>query len=278
MKFHDEQEMKLSIITINYNNLEGLKRTFSSVINQSFRDFEWIIVDGGSTDGSVSFLEDNRGLFSRLISEKDNGIYDALNKGGRLATGDYIFFLNSGDCFYSSEVLSSFFENKDNEDADFLYGDVCYCYPDRDDIGKQPEELTLQYLRKNPLNHQTTFVKRERFAEVGGFDTRYAIVADWHMQVKLMLAGARFKYRNVVVCRYDITGFSSQNKDRMEKERELFFKELIPDVYLKALDELYTFDNKPCILTRNYCSQSKVYTRMIRSFLHFITFINSKRW
>ena len=269
--------MKLTIVTINYNNLQGLKKTFESVIQQTFKDFEWIVVDGGSTDGSVCFLEENRHYFSCLISEKDDGIYDALNKGGRMANGDYIYFLNSGDCLYSHDVLSLFFDNNDEEDADFLYGDVCFCYPDRDDIGKQPEELTIQYLRKNPLNHQSTFVKKEQFMDVGGFDTRYVIAADWQMQVKLMLAGAKFKYKNVVVCRYDISGFSSQNKDKMEQEREQFFKELIPNVYLKALNELYTFDNKPCIQTRDYCSQSKVYTRMIRACLHFITFLNSKR-
>ena len=97
--------MKYSIITVNYNNREGLKRTIESVIHQTFRDFEFIVIDGGSTDSSAEVLKAYDEHISYWVSEKDNGIYDAMNKGIRKATGDYLNFMNSGDCFYDDDVL-----------------------------------------------------------------------------------------------------------------------------------------------------------------------------
>ena len=101
--------MKLSIITINYNNREGLKRTIESVVNQTFTDFEWILIDGGSTDGSKELIEQYSNRFSYWVSEPDNGIYNAMNKGLRAAKGDYLQFLNSGDRLYNAQSLASCF-------------------------------------------------------------------------------------------------------------------------------------------------------------------------
>ena len=96
--------MNLSIVTINYNNKKGLAKTIESVTNQEFKDFEWIIVDGGSTDESVALIQDNLNHIDYWVSEKDQGIYDAMNKGIKASTRDYILFLNSGDYFYTNEA------------------------------------------------------------------------------------------------------------------------------------------------------------------------------
>ena len=98
--------MKLSIITVNFNNVEGLRKTAESIVSQTFQDFEWIVIDGGSTDGSKELIEQYSDRIAYWCSEKDSGIYNAMNKGVRYAKGEYINFMNSGDCFADSSVLS----------------------------------------------------------------------------------------------------------------------------------------------------------------------------
>ena len=236
--------MKLSVVTINYNNLQGLKQTVDSMLEQTVRDYEWIVIDGGSRDGSREFLKEHEARFTYVVSEPDRGIYNALNKGAHLAHGEYLYFLNAGDRLYAPDVLQRMLEAGD---ADLLYGDVCFCYPDRENVGRQPEQLTLQYLRKAPLNHQSTLVRRSCFEQLGGFDERFSIAADWRLLLQMKLQDCRFLYVPLVVCRYDMSGISACSKDLMEADRQQFFRELVPAVYLEVLDELYTFDNKPCI-------------------------------
>ena len=103
--------MKISIITINLNNVSGLENTLSSVRAQTFRDFEQIVVDGGSSDGSVDVIRANSDWIAQWISEPDSGIYNAMNKGVRMASGDYLLFLNSGDCLASPKVLENVFQH-----------------------------------------------------------------------------------------------------------------------------------------------------------------------
>ena len=130
---------KLSIITINYNNAKGLRQTMSSVLEQSFADYEYIVIDGGSSDGSVQIIEEfenqfkssnagsdlNHRLSFQWISESDNGIYNAMNKGIALAKGDYCFFLNSGDYLVSKTVLESVFS--ENPTEDIIFGNLLVC-------------------------------------------------------------------------------------------------------------------------------------------------------
>ena len=97
--------MKFSIITINYNNVEGLRNTIKSVVNQTYTDYEFIIIDGGSTDGSVEVIKEYANIITYWVSEPDKGIYNAMNKGIEVANGEYLNFMNSGDCFYNNDVL-----------------------------------------------------------------------------------------------------------------------------------------------------------------------------
>ena len=114
--------VKLSIITVNLNNLEGLKKTYESVVCQTFTDYEWLVIDGGSTDGSREFIEQHQNKFAYWCSEPDKGIYNAMNKGIVRAKGEYLNFMNSGDCFVKKETLAGVFGEE--RKVDILYGFV----------------------------------------------------------------------------------------------------------------------------------------------------------
>ena len=146
--------MTLSIITINYNNCDGLKRTIDSVVSQTFTDYEWIVIDGGSNDGSFELIEKYQKHFTYWVSEPDSGIYQAMNKGIAHANGDWYIFLNSGDWLFNNEVLSMVFSS--NHDANILYGDVMYHWPDKRglELEKKPETLSLYYFyTENKFSH-----------------------------------------------------------------------------------------------------------------------------
>lgn len=172
--------MKLSIITINYNDLSGLKNTVNSVIHQSWLDYEHIIIDGGSKDGSKEYIEDNAEYFSYFVSEPDKGIYNAMNKGIIKANGDYLLMLNAGDVLHNNEVLSKVFHNT-NYTQDIIYGDV-----DRESKGIVftesifPDKLTFGFLRNGMISHQAVFFNRKLHDLVGLYDETLKYGADWH--------------------------------------------------------------------------------------------------
>lgn len=178
--------MKLSIITINYNNKAGLEKTVASVMSQSWRDFEWIIIDGGSTDGSKEVIESlttnplSAKLISYWCSEPDNGVYNAMNKGIAKTVGDYLLFLNSGDSLSDKNVLGDFFVFSKKHKEDIITGDLMI-----DDnpmnIRRAPdtEEVDYNYMKYNTLNHPCSFIKRELFVKYGYYDESLRIVSDW---------------------------------------------------------------------------------------------------
>ena len=155
--------MKYSIITVNYNNKEGLRNTIESVIHQTYRDFEFIVIDGGSTDGSAEVLKEYDSQITYWVSEKDKGIYNAMNKGIAKATGDYLNFMNSGDCFYDEGVLSRVAHVE--SDADFIVGRD-YHFNERLQRGHasiQPPRTTMMHFFVATLDHQSSFIRRELF-------------------------------------------------------------------------------------------------------------------
>ena len=177
---------KLSIITINYNNLAGLKRTVESVVNQTWQEFEYIVIDGGSTDGSAAYLESQAPHFDYWISEPDTGIYNAMNKGIARARGEYVLFLNSGDVLYSDTVL--LLTNRSLLlDMDIVYGDLWI----NDEQGKgfrnyYPEVIDFPFLKKTSLGHPSTFIRKELFNNYGLYRTDLRIISDWAFFVKVL--------------------------------------------------------------------------------------------
>lgn len=147
---------KLSVITINYNNRDGLRKTIESVVNQTCKDFEYVIIDGGSTDGSVDVIKEYADRINYWVSEPDNGCYHAMNKGVKVATGEYVIFMNSGDGFYTNDVVDYFV--KLNATEDVLSGDMCIvdAY-----IKHSPNTITFKFFYEEGLGHQACFIKTD---------------------------------------------------------------------------------------------------------------------
>jgi glycosyltransferase involved in cell wall biosynthesis len=211
----------LSIITINLNNAAGLKKTIESVVGQTFKDYEYIVIDGGSTDGSVEVMNAHKGELKESISEKDSGIYNAMNKGIRFATGEYCLFLNSGDYLYKKDVLENVFKAMDKEGI--VYGDMIFEKPDgTKEVGKMPDTVTLEYMVKDTIWHPVSFIKRELFTKYGGFKEDLKIASDYDFFLKTILfKNVSTKHLPLIVSVYPFDGISSQegNFELIKRER-----------------------------------------------------------
>ena len=219
--------MKLSIITVCFNNKEGLIDTIQSIKKQSYRDFEFIIIDGGSTDGTLEIITQYKSLFSYWVSEKDNGIYHAMNKGIIQAKGDYCLFLNSGDYLVDENVLSNVFSVC--YDEDILYGNIIKVKGKRKRVITYSEHLTFSdFYRKEPvIHHQAAFINRELFSEFGFYRQDTHIIADWIFFFDSILKGnVSTKYINEIISIFDATGISNQKTKETSPNK-------IKDIHLK---------------------------------------------
>jgi len=238
--------MKLSIITINYNNASGLRKTIVSVLKQTSHDFEFIVVDGASTDGSVELIQsfDFCNLHSfQWISETDLGIYNAMNKGIRMAKGEYIQFLNSGDTLAANDVTEKILQvidnkeqrTKDNEGVLILYGNMLKplqkrIHRDRGFAGRQPTMLDFY---AGTLNHSSAFIKRSLFETYGLYDELLRIVSDWKWFLQVIaLHGVIPVYKDIDVTVFDMSGISSINSDLDKMERKEVLESILPQSVL----------------------------------------------
>lgn len=216
---------KVSVITINYNNKAGLLKTVKSVISQSYPDFEYIIIDGGSTDGSLEVVREYSDKIDYWSSEPDEGIYNAMNKGIVKANGEYLIFMNSGDSFHSPDVLSRIFPlyNEDIITGEFIKGQLSYPWK------HLRPTVTMLDLFKGTFNHQSTFIKRSLFNQ-HPYDEQLRIVSDWKFFVEaLVFRNCSFRNTDVIIAHYDDTGMSANQKDLYFAEREHVLKELLPE-------------------------------------------------
>lgn len=225
--------MKLSIITVNLNNRDGLKKTIDSVVSQTFRDFEWIVIDGGSTDGSKELIEQYAEHFAYWVSEPDKGIYNAMNKGIKVSKGEYLHFLNSGDWLCDNQVLENIFVR--NHYSEVLCGDYY-----REDgklyscLGELwngiEEDITLFTLFDYSIQHSgCAFIKRSLFDEYGLYDEELRIASDWKWFLQVLGFGeASLKRIDVPISVYDTTGVSSIQIEQREKERKLIIDSIVP--------------------------------------------------
>jgi len=232
----------LSVITINFNNALGLEKTITSVISQTFKDFEYIVIDGKSTDGSKDILEKYTNHITYWISEKDTGVYHAMNKGIEKATGTYLLFLNSGDYLYNSSVLKSVFEKKYT--ADILYGDMMIV--DKTNIQKHmkmPRYVGARRLFFDTVWHPVSFIKRELFLKYGKYDESYKIVSDYEFFVRVIVGeNSSRKKIPFIISIFDTSGMSSDksNVPLILEERGKIQKKYFHPFTLKML----TFLNK----------------------------------
>jgi glycosyltransferase involved in cell wall biosynthesis len=234
---------KISIITVNLNNAIGLRHTIESVISQTYTNYEFIIIDGGSTDGSVAIIEMYSKLLTFWVSEVDKGIYNGMNKGVAKATGDFLIFLNSGDSFYSNNLLEEVakFTSLGN---DIIYGNVqlqgniqnLITSPNSENIDshdnsfvvysnglyKMPKTINDQVLFVSTLNHQSTFFRREMFIKRKKiYNEDFKIAADYDFLLWCYFKyKANFQYTDIIISNFDCSGISTNNKERVKKEND----------------------------------------------------------
>lgn len=249
--------MTLSIITINYNNLDGLQRTIDSVVGQSFTDYEWIVIDGGSKDGSRELIERYADHFAYWCSEPDKGIYNAMNKGIEKASGDWFLFLNSGDWLYSNDVLNKVFSVPN--DADILYGDVMYHWPDGRglEMERKPDKLSLYFFYTDTLCHQATFYRKNIF-NTHKYDESFRICSDWALYIQLLTEGYRFQHLPFCISNFAQDGISTHLTAEHLAERERVFNDYFPDYIRPDLEELKRRDER-----RKYIDSHKSYKRIM---------------
>lgn len=210
---------KYSIITINYNNASGLKLTVDSVINQTFTDYEFIVIDGGSNDSSVEIIKKNANKINHWVSEPDSGRYNAMNKGIKASTGEYLLFLNSGDYFTSNTVLEQVNSIDCNEKV--FFGNILINENGEEKIISGPDSnLNLEYFLENALPHQATFFHKSVISQMGGYSEKYQIYADLELYLKIVKEGITLKHIPVTVSNYDLNGISSDNKYLLKRNNE----------------------------------------------------------
>ncbi|NNC45273.1 MAG: glycosyltransferase [Winogradskyella sp.] len=211
--------LKLSIITVNYNNAEGLKKTVDSVTAQTWKDFEYIIIDGSSTDGSTEVIKANKNIIDRWVSEPDEGVYQAMNKGISMANGEYLLFLNSGDHFYKDDVLEKF--HKELKEQDLIYFNLNVVEGKKDFIKEYPEKLSFAYFFKDTLPHPSTFIKKEAFTKTKPYNEDMKIAADWKFFIDAICKyQLTYKKIDATLSTFYIGGMSSDAENRAVKFHE----------------------------------------------------------
>jgi glycosyltransferase involved in cell wall biosynthesis len=223
--------MKLSIITINFNNASELLKTIHSVLKQSWMDFEFLIIDGGSTDQSLEHIKAIDDKLAYWVSEKDNGVFHAMNKGILKAKGEYLLMMNAGDYFHDNDVLRRIFgTNEFNEDI--LYGDVERAAESEVFASSIfPDTLTFNFFRKGSLSHQSSFIKRDLHSMVGMYDQNFKYCSDWKFFI-LAICKYNVSYRHlpflVAVCDCGGLTCNPANFPAMALENHLVLKQFFP--------------------------------------------------
>lgn len=220
--------IKFSIITINLNNRNGLQKTIRSVVNQTFRDFEWIAIDGGSSDGSRELMEHNSKHFSYWVSEPDDGVYQAMNKGIIKANGEYVVFMNSGDCFADSKVL----EDVSKElDCDIVAG---YVKEDvTNDVINPPMAFTPWYILRQNVPHQAEFIRLSLFDSIAMYSEDMKVLADYEFNLRASLSNVSYKTLKRQIAVVEPGGMSNTRLDLLNEEGKLFRERNLPKAIIK---------------------------------------------
>lgn len=219
--------LKVSIITVCYNIVNEIERTILSIIQQTYSNIEFIIIDGGSTDGTKDVVEKFDTKITYWVSEPDKGIYDAMNKGIKIATGDWLIFMNGGDTFYDSEVISDFILKVD-KDTSVAYGRTMFHIPSLNIkymSFDKPLDLSKMKEKQSMIPHQSAFIK-VNYHKKNLFDTSYKIVADYNFFYHCYFDDkCKFQYIPIVISDFWGGGLSSTHYLRRSKEKLLIAKE-----------------------------------------------------
>ena len=228
----------LTVITVVYNNVRDVERTLQSVVHQTYPHIEYIIVDGGSTDGTVDVINRYADRIARLVSEPDRGIYDAMNKGLAIATGDYVLFMNSGDEIYAPTTVESLFASA--ADADIYYGETELHDADWHSLGLRrhaiPERFTWRSFRYGMnVSHQAIYIRRSL---TGRYDLRYQLSADIDWVIRAAKQARTIVNTKRIVAKYLVGGMSKKRHWQSLKERFRIFSRhygLLPTIFNHAV-------------------------------------------
>ncbi len=231
-------EPKLSVITIVFNNVSGIERTMLSVLGQTYSAIEYIVIDGGSTDGTLEIIEKYKAKLHKLISEKDRGIYDAMNKGLAIAEGDYVLFMNSGDEIYAPNTVEKVFASE--PEADIYYGETEMYDESWKSLGqrrhKAPENFTWRDFRYGmSISHQAIYIKRSL---VEPYDPEYKLSADIDWILKAAKKASMIVNTKMYVAKYLVGGMSKKKHRQSLIERFHIFSKhygLIPNLINHAV-------------------------------------------
>jgi glycosyltransferase involved in cell wall biosynthesis len=225
---------KLSVITIVYNNVRDIERTVLSVLNQSYSNIEYLVIDGASNDGTIDILRQYESRITKLVSEKDKGIYDAMNKGLALATGEYVLFMNSGDEIYSSKTVENIFASGD--DADIYYGETEMFDDAWQSLGrrrhKAPEAFTWKDFKYGmSISHQAIYIRKSLTEP---YDLTYKLSSDIDWILRAAKKAKKIVNVKAVVAKYLVGGMSKKKHRQSLAERfSIFVKHygLIPTIF-----------------------------------------------
>lgn len=242
------KKMKLSIITINRNNAEGLRKTIESVVSQTYTDFEYIIIDGASTDESIEIIKQHADKISYWVSEPDKGIYNAMNKGILKATGQYCLFINSGDWLYNETVIGEALSI--NFCEDIVYGSIINIYGKDIVTEEYPDEQNIDFdwFLHSTIPHGSSFIKRDLFTSIGLYSEDYRIVSDWEFfLVAICKYNCSLKKVKIPIYYFDNNGISSEecSEKLIRTERELTLQKHFPKIingYTELLKQKSDFD------------------------------------
>lgn len=234
--------MKISIITINYNDCNGLQQTIESVISQSYQEFEYIVIDGDSTDNSKTVLEKFSEKINYWVSEPDTGIYNAMNKGIGFAKGEYLLFLNSGDELYDSHVLQKMIPFLGS--ADLLSGYTNMDEESKKTVVKSQQIVTFKHMFRYSIDHPSTFIRKKLFDTIGKYDETLKIVSDWKWFIIAMAKyGVSYKSIDLIVSTFKTDGISSkpENRAQLLAERNKVLETEFP-FFVKDYAELIEYE------------------------------------
>ena len=249
--------MKFSIITVNYNNCDGLNKTILSVINQNYKDYEFIIIDGDSTDGSVDIIKRYKSYITYWISEKDDGIYQAMNKGIRQAKGEYLNFMNSGDTFFDADVLKNV--EKELSNYDIVIGKEFHQNPNTGETATTflPARISMATFVVSYLPHQSGFIKRLLFSNIM-YDEKLRIVGDWKFYMQQIVKYDRtLKLIDLIISKREQGGISNSDSNLNSKERIMVLNKMLPPGVLKDYNSLANLDKTTLYKLLNLCDNKK---------------------
>jgi glycosyltransferase involved in cell wall biosynthesis len=223
------KRMFCSIITVVYNNLEGLKKTYESIAQQTSQDFEWLVIDGASSDGTLEWLKEISALYAPLIyySEKDKGLYDAMNKGLKKAKGDFVWFMNSSDLIYHSEVVAQLLSYSA---SDVIYGETMFVDANGEEIGlrskvstrRLPQQMSrIDMLFGMVVSHQSILVRRSLAID---YDLQYRCSADIDWVISALTQSKQTSNSHIILSKYLVGGYSAQHMKMSWKERFFIYK------------------------------------------------------